>query len=378
MSQEKIREHKEPSEGAYLGAILNISDVGLETCRHLLDQFSEPKEAWEFLLKGKGLDRLTFLSSQAKKSIASGLREDGPYSLQDAMDDCHIKAITYRDRDFPQPLKSIYNPPLVLFYRGNINLLTSERIVAMVGARKASVYGRNVAHYLGKQLASHGVVIVSGGAKGIDRFSHEGALQGKGETVAVLGCGIDVTYPRENGRLFQEILAGGGLLISEYPPHTQPLAHHFPMRNRIIEGLAKGVIVVEAKASSGSLITADMAINDGRDVFAVPGNILDSQAAGNHWLIRQGAITVTCPEDVLDFYGWTHMDSGREAQAVLSFSLDEKAVWDSLRTDKTRQVDDIIEMTGLSMQVVLQALLSLEMNDMIEKIPSQGYIRQGQ
>lgn len=380
MSEEQhiqIEEEQDLSQAAYLGAILDIPEVGLETCRRMLEDFPTPKDLWKFLIRGERLHSLTYLSSQVRKSIGQYVKEESPYNLQKTMEACHIKAITYRDTAFPQKLSTIYNPPLLLFYRGNVQLLSEERMIAMVGARKASVYGRNVAHYLGKKLASKEVVIVSGGAKGIDRFSHEGALQGKGKTIAVLGCGIDVTYPRENGRLFQEIIEGGGLLLSEYPPHAQPLAHHFPMRNRIIEGLSQGVIVVEAKASSGSLITADMAINDGRDVFAVPGNILDSQAAGNHWLIRQGAMTLTCPEDVLDFYAWNSRDSGRETQAVLSFSLDERTVLDSLRTDKTRQVDDIVEMTGLSMQIVLQSLLSLEMNDMIEKVPAQGYIRKG-
>ena len=366
------------SQAAYMCAIQNLDQVGNTWARAIVDQFDNPKEAWETLCDPKRISKIEGLTATLRASIKCSLLADEPKAIQEAMDDCHIKGIAYTDGAFPSQLHDIFNPPVVLFYRGNLDLLQESRMIAMVGARKCSAYGRNVAHHLGKELGRRGIVVISGGARGIDRHCHEGALQGHGATIAVMGCGLDVTYPRENGMLFANIVEAGGLLLSEYPPHVQPKAHHFPTRNRIIEGLARAVVVVEAKSSSGSLITADMAINDGRDVFAVPGNILDRQAAGNHWLLRQVARLVTCVEDILDQYNWN--ESGNDShlsKPVISFTLDENAILDHLRTDKARQVDDIIELTGLSVTNVTSALLSLEMKDMIENIPSQGYILTG-
>ena len=159
-----------------------------------------------------------------------------------------IEFVTYEEAIFPNCLKEIYDPPAVLFLKGDKNLLTMlEKSVAMVGARECSIYGRNVAHHFAKELANNGVVIVSGGARGIDSFCHEGALCTKGKTIAVMGCGLDQVYPRENKVLFENIVKSGGLLVSEYPPHVPPYSKHFPMRNRIISGLARAVVVVEAK-----------------------------------------------------------------------------------------------------------------------------------
>lgn len=363
-------------EAAYISALLEIPDLGLESCRRILERFPSPHEAWHTLILDGQLSVLENINPKLIANLSRNQLRGLPETIQASMDDCSIKGLTYLDDAYPQQLLSIYKPPLVLFYRGDISLASQARMIGMVGARKSSMYGRNVAHYLGKTLAQAGVVIVSGGARGIDSFSHEGALEGEGKTIVVLGSGLDVIYPRENGRLFRQVVEAGGLLLSEYPPHTPPSAHHFPMRNRIIEGLVRGVIVVEAKASSGSLITADMAINDGRDVFSVPGNILDNQAAGNHWLIRQGAMPLTGPQDLLDYYAWTgEVNSGRQSSPMVCFSSEENAILTCLPTDRPCPLDDILVATGLPMPQVMTALLSLEMHDRVEKISGQGYLR---
>ena len=216
---------------------------------------------------------------------------------------------TFLDKDFPSILNHIYNPPAILFMRGNRALLDKRlNRIALVGARRCSLYGRNVARMLGKELGKYSTIIVSGGARGIDTHGHEGLLASLGYGIVVMGCGLDIVYPRENTKLFDRILQNNGLLVSEYPPGTPPSAKHFPARNRIISGLSRGVIVVEAKGSSGSLITADMAVSEGRDVFVVPCNLLDHTADGNKFLMRNGAFVLTGYEDIVKEYHLTLRD----------------------------------------------------------------------
>lgn len=200
------------------------------------------------------------------------------------------------DKEYPLELKNIYNPPVLLFYQGNLDLLSKPKL-AVVGARKCSQTGADSVKKLVNELGNK-LVIVSGLARGIDTAAHISALKAGGSTIAVIGCGLDVYYPRENAKL-QDYIAKNLLILSEYPPGTQPLKHHFPERNRVIAGLSQGVVVVEAKLRSGSLITCERAMEEGRDVFAVPGNILDGYAAGCHHLIQEGAKCVTSGLDVL-------------------------------------------------------------------------------
>ena len=208
------------------------------------------------------------------------------------------QVITIKDERYPQKLKNIYSPPKCLYAIGDVRILNKPSI-AMVGCRKYSEYGKKAAYYFSYNLAKAGLNIVSGLAVGIDSFSHAGCIAAKGKTIAVIGSGLDNIYPKENIELAKKIIEEGGCIISEYPLGTKPEKNHFPARNRIISGLSEAVLVVEAKEKSGSLITADFAIEQGRDVFAVPGNINSKNSVGTNLLIQEGAFPILNYKNIL-------------------------------------------------------------------------------
>ncbi len=233
-------------------------------------------------------------------------------------DDKEISLLTYCDEAYPTCLKNIATPPALLYYRGKLPDFNNEPAIAVVGSRKCTPYGLLNAKQFGKQLAASGAIVVSGGARGIDTMALRGALDSTMPVVAVLGCGVDVVYPRENRFLFQDIIRHG-CLISEYPPQTPPEAGHFPVRNRIISGLSLGVLVVEAPEKSGALITAELALEQGRDVYAIPGNVGVKSSAGTNRLLRDGAILVEDSWDVLRDYVARYPDrlvDGRNAKVA--------------------------------------------------------------
>lgn len=210
-----------------------------------------------------------------------------------------IKKITLDNENYPTLLKQIYDPPKVLYVKGNTDILNNIS-VAIVGCRDSTKYGNKATQYFAYNLSKNNINIISGLAKGIDSFAHIGALQAKGKTIAVLGCGLDIVYPKENEDLFKEIIKQGGAIISEYPIGTKPKKNNFPARNRIISGLSRAIIVVEAREKSGALITADFAMEQGRNVFSVPGNINSITSVGTNQLIKDGAIPVCNYQDVLN------------------------------------------------------------------------------
>ena len=209
-----------------------------------------------------------------------------------------IKYLTINDNSYPFILKNIYLPPPVLYYYGNIEEVSFESSIAIVGSRNASYYGLKMSEKIAFELASLGITVVSGMARGVDSMAHVGALKGGGKTVAVLGNGIDIIYPKENSKLYKEIMENG-LVLSEYPPEVQPMPYNFPRRNRIISGLSMGIVVVEATAKSGSLITAKYALEQGREVYALPGNVNNKNSAGTNLLIKDGAKLITSCKDIL-------------------------------------------------------------------------------
>lgn len=209
-----------------------------------------------------------------------------------------IKIIPIENSKYPKLLRQIYDPPKVLYVKGNAEIL-NDTSVAIIGCREASEYGINCSEYFSYNLAKAGINIVSGLARGIDSFAHIGALKAKGKTIAVVACGLDIVYPKENIILEEQIIKNDGAIISEYPLNTKPERHHFPSRNRIISGISKGVIVVEAKEKSGSLITVDFAVEQGKEVFAVPGNINSRNSIGTNELIKDGGIPVCNYKDIL-------------------------------------------------------------------------------
>ena len=259
---------------------------------------------------------------------------------------------------YPGKLYDIPDPPMLLFAAGDVDVLADlDPAVAVVGARKASVYGREAADRLSGELAASGVTIVSGMALGIDGAAHRAAMKAGGKTVAVLGSGINVPYPRENYDIYHDIRNGGGVVLSECGLDIRPDAFRFPYRNRIISGLSSGVLIVEAREKSGSLITADQALEQGREVYAVPGRITDSGSRGCNGLIRMGAVCVTQVEDILDEMGINRAESKAFNKNLLAPA--EKKVYSCVRLE-SRHIDDICFETGISVSEVTQILYELE------------------
>ena len=390
----------------YIAGLQSLYNVGATHVRRFIEDFGSPYDAWQAVKKVENLKPYTHISTADKRAIASSAKDEKLDYIIHKIDEYKMDVTTFLDKDFPSILNHIYNPPAILFMRGNRALLDRRlNRIALVGARRCSLYGRNVARMLGKELGKYSTIIVSGGARGIDAHGHEGLLASLGYGIVVMGCGLDIVYPRENTKLFDRILQNNGLLVSEYPPGTPPSAKHFPARNRIISGLSRGVIVVEAKGSSGSLITADMAISEGRDVFVVPCNLLDHTADGNKFLMRNGAFVLTGYEDIVKEYHLTLRDmfstketlsspnkrdtmgvkdsnqmvnhgQGVDTQglSMLSFSLDKSLILSEIPHDRCITVSDILKATSIPLQQLQPLLLELEMEGAIEHQPPRGYI----
>lgn len=271
-----------------------------------------------------------------------------------------LRWLARSDPGFPSLLAAIHDPP-GLFLRGGDESLLARQAVAVVGARACTSYGSSVARLLGFALAANGVVVVSGLARGVDADAHRGALEAGGPTVAVLGCGIDRDYPAAHRELAARICRSGGLVVSEYPPGVLPAPWRFPARNRIVAGLCTATIVVEARERSGALITADLALEEGRDVFAVPGEITSALAKGSNGLLRLGAMPVTGPEDVLE-----HL--GIEPRAEESVQLGDAAAAVLARlADAAATADELVRATELDAGAVAAALVELELAGLVHE-----------
>ncbi|CAN5604567.1 DNA-processing protein DprA [soil metagenome] len=278
--------------------------------------------------------------------------------------------------DYPEALRSIYDPPPVLFVKGELpqalrGELSEIRSVAIVGTRDASDYALGLSHRLAQGLAQAGVTVVSGLARGVDAAAHRGALSvPSGQTVAVLGSGVDTIYPRENGGLGRAILAGRGALVSEYPVGTGPRPEHFPARNRIISGLARAVLVVEGTHKSGSMITASLALEEGRTVFAVPGRAGDPKAGGTLDLLKQGAVLTQDADDILSELGW----SAAKESSGPPLSDAERELVTLIRAQDSPLLDDLIAASGQSATALLPLLTVLELKGAVKAVPGGRYI----
>jgi DNA processing protein len=289
--------------------------------------------------------------------------------------DSGVRLIAFNDPDYPERLRAIADPPPLLYLKGDI-LAADERAVAIVGSRSASEYGLKVARSLSRGLASLGFTIVSGMARGIDGAAHQTALDGGARTIAVLGCGVNRVYPPEHVGLYQRISRQGAVL-SEFPLGTRPEAFNFPARNRLISGLSLGVVVVEATEKSGSLITAALALEQNREVFAVPGEVGASRSRGAHRLIRQGAKLVECANDIIEEIA-PQLSRAQDAVSLARRALpqqcseDTRKVFDLLR-ERILQIDEVIESSGLSSAQVSQILLDLELQGFLRQLPGKRY-----
>lgn len=279
----------------------------------------------------------------------------------------NITVIGCDDEDYPEQLKNISDTPICIYVKGDYKKINfkKDKLIAIVGTRKPTAYGEQVTRKFGYELASAGFVIVSGMALGIDAMAHWAALSASGKTIAVLGCGVDVVYPPSNYRLYQEIIKKDGVIISEFPPGRLVLKGFFVARNRIVSGLSQGVIVIEGTKDSGSLITARYAAEQGRTVFAPPSAITSPMADAPNILIKQGAKLVTSINDILEEFNLKVLPK-KEKEIELTLTFDEKKVYQRLK-DESKQVDEIIAETGLTVDQVLNTLSIMEIKNIIEK-----------
>jgi DNA processing protein len=334
-------------------AILRASRAQLLQVRGIGEDTAEAIAGWE-----KTID----LSAELKRIADSG---------------CRI--VTQADPEYPGSLRQIYDPPIVLYVKGDLSP-KDKNAVAMVGSRMTTHYGLEVARKLAYQLAYLGVTVVSGGARGIDTAAHQGALTGKGRTIAVLGTGINLVTPPENAKLFEQIAANGGL-ITQFPFNRPGDKQSFPIRNRIIAGMTLGTVVVEANLTSGALITANFATEYGRQVFAVPGRIDSPRSKGCHDLIKKGAKLCEGAEDILSEFEYLFPPSNRPPSAgetgvlpAIELSQSEQKVYDLLSNEEIG-IDEVIRQSGLPSSAVSVALLSLEMKRLIRQLPGKMFVR---
>jgi len=294
------------------------------------------------------------------------------------------------DGSYPAYLREIADPPITLYVRGDWQGCFERPGVAVIGSRMCSTYGENASEMLARDLASRGICVISGLARGIDTAAHRGAMRGGGKTIAVLGTGIDGIYPKENARLVREILDSGGAVVSQFPLGTPPLKDNFPYRNRIISGLSLGVLLIEATEKSGSLITARLAAEQNREVMAVPGNITSRNSVGTNYLIKAGAklvqqwqdVVAELPSDVASAIlpprveaGEDKADSPQPQLLPADIGANERKIWDQLSPDEPVHIDVLLESSGLSFGDLNAALVALDIRDLIRVLPGKHYAR---
>lgn len=272
-----------------------LENISPKILNNLLHKYKTPQNIWQKAEEDLIADGI---KEKHIKEILNQKHRQNLDKYVEYMVKNNIGIIKIIDEDYPYKLKSIYDPPVILYYKGNKKIL-NEQSIAIVGCRKCTTYGKNVSIKFACELAKNNINVVSGLAEGIDSYSHIGALNSNGNTIAVVGCGLDRVYPKQNKFLFDEIIKNKGLIISEYVIGTEPLAQNFPKRNRIISGLSDALIVVEAKQKSGTLITVDFALEQGKEIYVVPGNINSINSVGTNELIKQGAQIITDINDIL-------------------------------------------------------------------------------
>ena len=367
-------------------ALNMIRGIGPRTANLLLDRFGSPANVF-------AAGRETLLAEGLKPTTIEQLHDteilDKAQAEIERLETLGAQIITLADDAYPSLLREIYDPPIALYVKGDLDAALTHPTIAVVGSRRCSTYGTNAANFLARELAAHGVTIVSGLARGIDGAAHRGTLETGGKTVGVIGTGIDVIYPKEHKKLAEEMVSKGAV-ISEFPLGTPPLAQNFPYRNRVISGLCLGVLIVEASEHSGSLITARLASEQGREVFAVPGNITSQTSFGPNFLIKDGAKLVQHWRDVVEEFP-PHLKESLlgvkprpEAQETtpsqpafeeVALSPNEQKLLAVLAADVASHIDELLLSSGLSSPELTSALLGLEMKDRIKALPGKCFVK---
>ncbi|HLV01789.1 MAG TPA: DNA-processing protein DprA [Acidobacteriota bacterium] len=359
-------------------ALTLVPGLGVSRVHQLLKRCRDPSQ----IVKWSRTELKRFgLGAEAQIHIVTGCaRRDAEEALRKAQQQ-DIKLITWFDDGYPFLLRQICDPPLILYLRGELDCLYRPS-VAVVGSRRCTVYGREVAFRLSADLASLGITIVSGMARGIDTRAHQGAVEAGGATVAVLGSGVDVVYPRENGKLYRSIVRQG-CVLSEFPLGTYPAPQNFPVRNRIISGLSRGTLIPEAAQFSGSLITARLTLEQNRELWAVPGNITSPASYGPNQLIKQGAKPIVSAQDILEELPpyllkelLPESEEKRLASGVsTTVSAKEESLLNLLGADRAVHFDILLQQGEMSLSELSSLLLNLEMKGLIEHLPGRRYSR---
>jgi DNA processing protein len=345
----------------------------------LLKRFGSPDAIFRAPLSDLEGCRLPAPVAQAVYKKESFKRAEKELTATRNIDRCRL--INWTDPEYPKNLLQIYDPPVLLYVRGDAEVLNLP-CISIVGTRRPTLYGTQMAQSLGRDLSARGLVIVSGMARGIDAIGHQGSMAANGRAIGVLGTGIDVCYPKENKKLYEKVLERGAI-ISEFPLHTHPAPENFPIRNRIVAGMPLGVIVIEGAQYSGSLITARLAMEFGREVFGVPGNVTQPVSFAPNQLIKQGAKLVTNAEDVIEELPTpvraaltkAEQPEAEQRNLLVAASLNptEKKLYDLLSSDESSHIDEIVERSGLNSSEVLATLFNLEMKGIVRQSPGKRF-----
>lgn len=347
----------------------------------LLEEFGSPEEVFRAPLPR--LERCNLPAAVAQAVYKKQAYKRAEKEIASIRGIENLRLVNWTDPEYPAMLREIYDPPTLLYVRGNAEVLTMP-CVSIVGTRKPTLYGTQMAERLGRELAARGVTVVSGMARGIDAIAHQGAMAANGRAIGVLGTGVNVCYPKENKKLYEKVLERGAI-ISEFPLGTHPSPENFPIRNRIVAGMPHGVVVVEGAQYSGSLITARLAMEFGREVFAVPGNVTQPVSFAPNQLIRQGAKLVTNGEDVIEdlptpirailVRAEAPESEQRNLLAAASLNSSEKKIYELLAIDLPVHIDDIVERSGLNSSEVLATLFDLEMKGIVRQLPGKQFAK---
>lgn len=359
----------EQSDKVYFNAFNQIPSIGSVRFRKLLNHFPDLATAWRASAEEftrAGLEDNVVKEILEKRAAIDPEKEFAKLAAQ------KIKLLTNRDEDYPKLLREIPNPPIVIYLKGEF-LPQDELAVAVVGTRKISPYGRQACEDLVGGLVRAGITVVSGLALGVDAIAHRTAVAAGGRTVAVLACGVDAVYPSSNRQIAASILDGHGAILSELPLGTPPLKHHFPNRNRIISGLCLGTVVVEAAAESGALITARHALEQNRQVYAVPGSIYNPGAAGPNNLLKMGAKPVVSAADILEDLNLGHLQEQIETQAIIGDNEEENAVL-KLLTREPQHFDLLAKSSGLPAATLAATLTIMEMKGKVRNLGANQYV----
>lgn len=350
----------------YYVALSQASGIGEKRFKVLIENFKSAKEVWE------STDKLLkqILDPSVFEKFNQFRQKTNPENLLQEIYRKDIKVLTLSDKAYPEKLKQIFDPPPVLYIKGEL-LPQDNLALAVVGTRRITNYGREVTETLVRQLANSGLTIVSGMARGVDSLAHKVALDSGSRTIAVLGCGVDIVYPPQNFNLAKEIVKNGAL-VSEYPPGTQPIPGHFPARNRIISGLSLGTLVTEADEKSGSLITASSALEQNREVFAVPGPIYSQLSKGPAGLIKQGAKLVTSAEDILEELNIEQKQKAQKIKQVIPDNKDEEIII-KLLANEPKHIDQILRESAFGSDKLNGLLVTMELKGQIKNIGNGEY-----